>query len=316
MQMSPRASDTALILALLASRGVGERSLSRWLTWTHSRGVAPADWLAMRRDERVRQFPAKTESIAVALDRLDDVSLLRAEKGVQRVHHAGGQFLLVTQSDYPAALVAAAGPAAPPVLTVLGDIDLFTPEAGAVVGTRTPSEPGSELARYCARWYVSRSRTVVSGAAQGIDSVAHRTALDAGGATIAVLPQGLLSFSVAGAIATAVDGGAALLISQFAPDAPWTTGGAVTRNATIAALSRMICVIEPHSPGGSMKTGRDGLAQGKRVMAYSGVGSQGDALIREGALPILGPEGRFSDEFFDEAWESDKRAVPRQIDLL
>jgi DNA processing protein len=264
----------------------------------------------------VREFPDKTESIVLALAALSREALERAEKWVSRVHSAGGQFILVTQNDYPASLRAAFGPAAPPVLTVLGDTALLDRDAAAVVGTRTPSEAGAELARLCARWCAAHRRVVVSGGAQGIDTVAHQTALDEDGTTIVVLPQGLLSYLVPEGLALALEGGAALLVSQFVPDAPWTTSGAVTRNETIAALARMACVIEPGSPGGSFKTGRDALAQRKPVLVYAGVGGSGGALLREGARLLLGPNGRFSDDHLDRTWAEAARERPNQAELL
>lgn len=309
-------SDTVIALALLASRGVGERTLSRWLAWAATRDRRLTEWTGLPREDLARAFPDKTESIVLALAALNDDAVRRADKWVSRVHASGGQLILVTQPDYPRTLRDAFGAAAPPVLSILGDLPLLDREAGVVVGTRTPSEPGAELARHCARWFTSRDRVVVSGGAQGVDTAAHAEALEAGGATFVVLPQGLLTFPVPSPIAAAIEDGSALLLSQFVPDAPWSTAAAVTRNETIAALARMVCVIEPHSPGGSMKTGRDALAQGKPVLVYSGVGSRGDDLIREGARPMLGARGRFTEAHLDETWAQSEPDRPKQIELL
>jgi DNA processing protein len=314
--MSREASSAAIALALLASRGVGERTLARWLAWCAARDVSLSDWLGRPRDEMVREFPDKTESIVLALAAMLPEAIERAEKWASRVHTAGGQFVLATQHDYPASLRAACGPAAPPVLTVLGDTSLLERDAAAIVGTRTPSETGAELARLCARWCAARGRVVVSGGAHGVDTVAHQTAVGDGGATVVVLPQGMLTYMVPADLAQALEDGAALLVSQFVPEAPWTTSGAVTRNETIAAVTRMACVIEPHSPGGSLKTGRDALAQHKPVLVYTGVGGPGGALLREGAQPLLGPKGRFSNEQLDQTWSDAVRERPNQADLL
>jgi DNA processing protein len=309
-------SDTTTALALLASRGVGERALSRWLSWAVTQGRPLRDWAGRPREELVRAFPQQSESVVVALASMDDDVLMRAGRWVDRVHAAGGQFVFVTQPDYPAALRRSLGVASPPVLSVLGDPGFFEREATGVVGTRTPSEAGAEVARLSAQWAVSRERVVVSGGAQGTDLAAHAAAIESGGSTIVVLPQGLLTFPVSTSVAAAVDQGTATLVSQFLPDAGWTTGGAVTRNATIAALSRMVCVIEPHSPGGSMKTGRDALAQHKAVLVYAGVGSRGGELIRAGARPLLGPAGRFTETYLDEAWSKSASDWTEQIELL
>lgn len=310
------APDAAITLALLASRGVGERTLSRWLAWAAAQDRPLAAWAGRPREELVRAFPDRMESVILALTDLDDDGVRRAMKSIDRVHAAGGQFVLLTQRDYPRVLRDAFGTSAPPVLTVHGDTGLLNRQSGAVVGTRTPSEAGAKLARLCARWLAARGRVVTSGGAQGVDSAAHTEALEAGGATVVVLPQGLLTFPVSAPVAAAVEDGAALLLSQFIPDAPWSTACAVTRNETIAALARIVCVIEPHSPGGSLKTGRDALAQGKPVLVYSGVGSRGAELLREGAKPMLGPTGRFTDTYCETVWAASGRDRREQIELL
>lgn len=159
---------------------------------------------------------------------------------------------------------------------------------------------------------------VVSGGAQGIDTVAHGATLDAGGGTIVVLPQGLLTYGASRALADAIEDGRAVLLSQFFPDAPWTVGAAVARNETIAALSRVVCVVEPGSAGGSAKTGQDALNQSKPVLVYEGVDSRktGRALIQAGARPLLGPEGRFGEEYMEAVWTAASVNTERQVELL
>ena len=160
------------------------------------------------------------------------------------------------------------------------------------------------LAAYAARWLVKHKRVVISGGAQGIDTVAHGTALEAGGATVVVLPQGMLTYGASRALAAAVENGRAVLVSQFLPDAPWTVGAAVARNETIAALSRIVCVIEAGSPGGAAKTGRDAMNQTKPVVVYPGRDPQqtGKALLQAGARPMLGDAGRFDEAYMDAIW--------------
>jgi len=309
-------SDITVALALLAARGVGERTLSRWLAWATARERPVAAWLGRPREELGGAFPDKMDSVIRGIASVDEDALGRASKWVDRVHAAGGQFLLVTQADYPRSLIAAFGPGAPPVLTVLGDSGLLECESLGIVGTRRPSEAGAELARYAARWAVERKRPIVSGGAQGTDTAAHLATLENGGVTVVVSPQGALTFPMSTGVASAIDDGRAVVVSQFLPDSPWTTGGAIARNETIAGLSWMVCVIEPRSPGGSMKTGRDALAQGKPVLVYSGVGSRGKELVREGARGLLGPAKRFSHDYLDNVWLETLQARPEQIDLL
>jgi DNA processing protein len=305
-------SDIAVALALLSAPAVGERSLCRWLAWASTQDCSIADWIGCPREAALRAFPGGCGAIAAAFEALDGDCLRRMSRSVDRVRRAGGQFFLSTQAGYPRALRDAHGLNAPPVLTVIGNTALLELEAGAVVGSRTPTRTGLELAQRCAIWLASRQRTVVSGGAQGVDAAAHRAAIAATGTTIVVLPQGLLDYPVSGGLAEAIGLGHAMLLSQFVPDAPWTTGAAVTRNATIAALSRIVCVVEPRSPGGSLKTGRDALRLGQSVLVHGG---SGDALIREGARPLLGASGRFSQKYLDEFWARPGARAPQQIEF-
>lgn len=299
-------SDIELATALSLRPGVGARSVTRWLTWSAGASVPRSGWLRRTPADLVAAFPPGLDQLAAALsDGLAD-ELAQARRLAARTTEAGGQFLLVTDGDYPKSLRARLGPTAPPVLTVFGDVDLLERPGVGLVGTRAPSEAGRTLAAYCARWCTDLGAAVVSGGAQGIDTAAHTVALESGGTTIVVLPQGLLTYSVPEFLAQAAESGRAAIVSEFAPSAPWTTHGAVTRNTTIAALSRLVCVIEPKAQGGSIRTGRAALAQGCPVFVYGGVGGREAEIELEaaGAGLLLGPAGRFEAATLDRAWDA------------
>jgi len=123
------------------------------------------------------------EQVVYQRDRLD----LNAE--LARLDQIGVQALTWDSPDYPSLLREVYNP--PPVLYVRGEI---TPEDSlsvALVGTRGPSVHGKEAARRLAHDLAENGITVVSGLALGIDGIAHRAALDAGGRTLAVLACGL-----------------------------------------------------------------------------------------------------------------------------
>src|SRR5690606_24865428 len=107
----------------------------------------------------------------------------------------------------------------------------------------------------------------------------------------------------------AFEDGRAIVLSQFAPLSAWATHAAVTRNATIAALSRVVCVIEPRKAGGSMRTGRCALAIGRPVFVAGGDDALhgAEVLRRAGAQPVLG-RGGLAVEALQQAW----RAAPRR----
>lgn len=302
----PSASDIDLTLALMMTPGVGARSVTRWLDWTARQTVPRESWIGRPAEALLMALPAGLDRVAAGLAEMPRERLADATRLSGRTTESGGQILLVSDADYPAGLRASLGSAAPPVLAIIGDLELLDRPALGVVGSRRPSEAGQTLARYCAAWAAREDIVLVSGGAQGIDLAAHETAVAEGGATVVVLPQGLLSFQVPPFISEGLEDGRAALVSEFVPNAPWTTHGAVTRNTTIAGLSRMACVIEPRETNGSAKTGRDALAQEKAVLVYGGI-SAGEAektLIAEGAAALLGESGRFEGTTLREAWET------------
>src|SRR5213594_3816520 len=157
---------------------------------------------------------------------------------------------------YPARLRALEHP--PDPLWIDGDTAALAARAVAIVGTRRMTTYGERVARELAGACASEGVVVVSGLAQGIDSAAHRGALDGGGRTVAVLGEGIVFFlaTVRGRRRPLVPriraNGA--LVSQYAPSfcaQPWMF---VRRNATIAALAEAVVVVEAGEESGALIT--------------------------------------------------------------
>ncbi len=170
----------------------------------------------------------------------------------------------------------------------------------AIVGTRRLSSYGERVARELASEAASAGAVVVSGLAQGVDSAAHRGALAAGGLTVAVLGEGLGAFwsTTSGtrrAIAERILA-TGTLVSQFAPRFAARRWTFVERNATIAALSDAVVVVEAGDRSGALITASDAAAAHRPLYAVPGpIGaptSRGtNALIASGmARALWGPE--------------------------
>jgi DNA processing protein len=251
-------------------------------------------------------LPPGFEALAFYLTRWGSQYRERAAGMLEQAAKAGVTTLTCGDADYPPLLTRHLGEARPPLLFVLGDLELMDGPSAGVVGTRKPSDGGRFLAEGCAESFAAHGIPVVSGGARGVDSIAHAAALDSGGKTLVVLPQGLLSYRGPAALREAVDEGRAALLSEFVPDAEWETYAAVTRNATISALSRMVCVIEPKKRGGSIRTARCALEQGKRVLVHvaPGQASVARTLATGGARNLLDADGQFSSDYLIDQWES------------
>jgi len=168
--------------------------------------------------------------------------------------------------------------------------------AVAIVGTRTPTKYGREIAYKFSFELAKNGITVVSGLARGIDTIAHRAALDAGGRTIAVLGSGVdviyppENKNLAKEIAK--QGG---LISPFSKGTPPIGKNFLIRNELIVKLSKAVLVIEGRKRSGTLSTATHAANLGVEVFAIPGpVNSPlSDAplyLIEQGARVASSPE--------------------------
>lgn len=167
----------------------------------------------------------------------------------------------------------------------------------AVVGTRRPTNYGTQVACDFAEALARRGVVIISGLAYGIDTAAHQGALRANGITIAVLAHGLDQVYPKGNEALANDivthGGA--LISPYEQGTGVAKWRFLERNQWVAGLADAVLVIEAEERSGTKSTVRYALDQGKEVFAVPGpiTSSQSkgpNALIKEGAHPALTPE--------------------------
>ena len=163
----------------------------------------------------------------------------------------------------------------------------------AIVGSRKASTYGQGVTTKLASELASYGVVVISGLALGIDSIAHRAALDAGGITVAVLPTGLDKIYPASHtnLAREIVAKNGTLISEHAPGAPIFKYQFATRTRIESGLADAVIVIETGIHGGSMNTARYALDQGKTVMAVPGnitspTSAGTNSLIKSGALPI------------------------------
>jgi DNA processing protein len=195
-------------------------------------------------------------------------------------------------------------PGYPPLLAELHDpparlylrgaaAELLARPAVAVVGARSCSPYGAQVARELSRDLAALGVVVVSGLARGVDGEAHRGALAAGGPTVAVLGCGIdrdyprAHAQLAGRIAES-----GLIVSEYPPGvepAPWRFPA---RNRIVAGLAQATVVVEARERSGALITADFALELGRDVFAVPGeitsTLSRGtNDLIRQGATPLL-----------------------------
>ena len=199
--------------------------------------------------------------------------------------------------DYPASLQELRYP--PERVYAMGDRRLLRASPGrlvAIVGTREASPYGVRVATELAKAFAAAGIGVVSGLARGIDSVAHRAVLEAGGHTVAVLGTGVdVPYPAAhqGLHAELVAKG--LVLSEFEPGAPAALGSFPRRNRIIAALAQVTIVVEAPYKSGAINTAAHALELGRIVAAVpgqidSGRSAGANLLLRDGAQVIASLE--------------------------
>jgi DNA processing protein len=180
------------------------------------------------------------------------------------------------------------------VLWVRGgaDLSLLSKPAVGIVGARACSSYGRSVGRSLARELAAAGLVVVSGLARGIDSEAHRGALDARGETVAVLGCGIdRDYPAAHRELAARICERGLVISEYGPGiepAPWRFPA---RNRIIAGLCAATIVVEARERSGALITADFALEDGREVMAVPGeitspLSSGTNALLRLGATPV------------------------------
>ncbi len=276
-------------IAIMWHGGIGPAGFRRLLGYF---GDAPAI-MAASEDElsvpSLRLNAEQTGAISQLAGRLREV-----EEQLDQLHGQNIHVICDFESEYPESLRAIGNPS--PVLCVAGRLLPVDEPAVAIVGTRSPSEEGFQMARELAAALAEEKITVVSGLALGCDSGAHQGALSAGGRTIAVLGSGILvihphsNLELAREIA---EHGA--VISEQPPTAEPSVGRLMARNRLQSGLSRAIIVVESGESGGSMETANTARRQGRFVctvdwpqITAKRIGNR--KLLAEGARPIADPE--------------------------
>lgn len=176
----------------------------------------------------------------------------------------------IDQDSYPELLRQVAD--APVVLFVQGPVAALSMPQLAVVGARNPTRGGLDTAAAFAEALASAGVTITSGLARGIDGAAHRGALRAGAATIAVLGHGPDRVYPSEHHQLALDmlQAQGALVSEFLPGVAPERGNFPRRNRVISGLCRGVLVVEAAVRSGSLGTARSALEQGREVFAIPG----------------------------------------------
>ncbi|MFJ5211396.1 DNA-processing protein DprA [Streptomyces nigra] len=243
----------------------GDETAGRWV-----REYGPATVVRRLRDDTEPPLPGvgpkRWEGLRARAERADPARDLAVAQD------AGLRFLSPGDAEWPRQLDDL-GDARPLGLWVRGPADLrmWALRSVAVVGARACTEYGAHMAATVAGSLAEQGWVVVSGGAYGVDGAAHRGALGAGGATVAVLACGVDRPYPRGhtqLINRIADQG--LVVGELPPGEHPTPSRFIVRNRVIAGLTRGTVVVEAAHRSGSLATARAARRLGRHTMGVPG----------------------------------------------
>lgn len=278
-------SDLQYWLGFNLVKGIGPAKLQALLDYFGTVGEA---WEA--NEAQLKQLGFDKRAIRTFLKTRQTVDLTAYTK---RVNDSGYSVLTWDSPDYPAYLREV--PAPPPLLYVAGQLQAVDKWSVAVVGTRRLTAYGRQMTREIVTGLVQNGVTIVSGLARGIDSIAHKTALEAGGRTIAILGSGLDHVyppENRPIVKQIVEKGQGAVVSDYALGTRPESKNFPPRNRIISGLSLGTVVIEAGQKSGALITAQFAVEQDREVFAVPGnVNSPASAgpnrLIQQGAKLVM-----------------------------
>jgi DNA processing protein len=214
----------------------------------------------------------------------------QAEKQLAALEKSGARMITILDDDYPEVLKRIYDP--PSFLLLKGNFVPADDNAIALVGSRVCTAYGKQITEQLARGLVESGLTVVSGLARGIDSAAHRGALQAGGRTIAVLGCGLdIIYPPENEALYDEIASSGAVVSEFPFGLRPEKFNFPTRNRIISGLSKGVVVIEAGKMSGALLTVQHAIDQNREVFAVPGnINSAASAgtneLLKQGAIPV------------------------------
>jgi DNA processing protein len=238
-----------------------------------------------------RASASELESLGVSSDVVRSLAtgtvFEQAAREAEQARQLGASFLMIRDAAYPALLKEIFDP--PLLLYARGDLALVGAPAIGIVGTRRPTAYGRAMAERLANDLAARGLVIVSGLARGVDSAAHRGALQVGGKTIAVLGTGMdVPYPAENKKLLAEIAEKGLLLSEFPLGSFPAPQNFPIRNRIIAGLSLGVVVVEAAQYSGSLITARLAMEQNREVFGVPGAVTNKNSwgphiLIKQGA---------------------------------
>ncbi len=240
----------------------------------------------------------------------DGRALVAAEGEMKRVAEAGGSVIAFEDEEYPERLREIYDP--PAVLWLRGSVELLSRAGIAVVGTRQPSPYGAGMAELLSRDLANRRLTIFSGMARGVDTAAHKGAIDAGGKTVAVWGTGIdvVYPKENKKLAESIVASGGTIVSEYPLGTFPAPQNFPVRNRILSGMSIGVLVIEAGEYSGTRITARLAMEQNRDVFAVPGNVTNKNAwgpntLIKQGAKLTAS---------WEDVWEDLPSVIRQQLE--
>ncbi len=241
-------------MALEQVQGMGPVHLKKIYESLSEKGLSVYDIFGLDREEMRKEFPFEDKIIDAVQEA--EKNLDRVEKDYLALLDAGFDILVFYYEGYPERLLSILGSQFPPILYIYGNRALLKEKGAAILGDSNVSGRGELIAYLSARELTRHRIVTISGFARGTDLIAHRSALENGGSTIALLPYGMKHLTIPESLKPLFDESRILLATPFTPAREYSPYNALHRNKIIAALSYAVFIVEAPAEGGVFEAGK------------------------------------------------------------
>lgn len=248
---------------------------------------------------------------------------------VEELMAQGYEILPIIHEDYPKHLKDNLKYNAPTVIYIKGNKSLLQEPSIAIVGSRSADTKSLSFTDNIAKNATEDNKVVVSGFAKGVDRQALDSAVGANGKSIIVLPQGIMTFSSGfKQYFKHIAQGRVLVMSTFAPKAPWSVEFAMARNPIIYGMASEIYVAQSDDKGGTWSGVIDGLRKNRPIYVRYPEKSEKNAnllLIQKGAtavdmngepLHLSEEEQKSPEQLQKEKIDADIMAILNNIEMI
>lgn len=254
---------------------VEKSELSYWMALAHLQGMHPKDKMEIvvkcfnlqsklsdffksdnsQKEDIYGVEPKYIPIIKESLDSIPNYAFL-----AESLFEQGYDIITVRDSDYPKSLKKNLKYNSPLIIYTKGDKSLLNKEAVAIVGSRKAGTKALAFTDSISKHETEQGKVIVSGYAKGVDRQAMESSLSVNGYSIAVLPQGITTFTTGYKhLYKYIISGHVLIMSYFLPTAGWSVGLAMARNTVVYALASKIFVAESDSKGGTWSGVTEGI---------------------------------------------------------